>query len=172
MTPRAARNVALSFLLSGVGLGLAPAAFADTPTPEHPRLPLDVTAPPPPTLGPLAAPTSAAAAAPRSTSTRTTATPASPSTSPASTPEMRRDDASGEAAGSPERAPEPRVEHLVSEDASIRIEEDRVRSQTTRIVVKSKIPGMGSYQIAPTDLSKDPSTDTRAGKRIWWQLDF
>ncbi len=70
------------------------------------------------------------------------------------------------------RAPEPRVEHLVTEDGAVRIEEDRVRSQTTRIVVKSKVPGLGSYEIAPADLSKDPATDTKGGKRIWFSLPF
>jgi hypothetical protein len=54
----------------------------------------------------------------------------------------------------------------------VRIEEERVRSQTTRIVVKSKIPGMGAYEIAPADLSRDPSTDTKGGKRIWFSLGF
>ena len=53
-----------------------------------------------------------------------------------------------------EAAPQPasktkdaKIEHLVTEDSQVRIEEVRVRGVSKQIVVHSKIPGMGSYEI-------------------------
>ena len=59
------------------------------------------------------------------------------------------------------------VQHLVTEDSQVRIEETRVRGVTTKIVVHSKIPGVGSYEIQPKDPSVDPENDHGAGMRLF-----
>jgi len=61
------------------------------------------------------------------------------------------------------KIPEPKIEHLVTEDSQVRIEETRVRGVSTRIVVKSKIRGMGSYGIQPRDPGRYPQDDYSAG---------
>jgi hypothetical protein len=61
------------------------------------------------------------------------------------------------------KVPEPKIEHLVTEDSQVRIEETRVRGVPTRIVVKSKIRGMGSYGIQPRDPGRYPQDDHQAG---------
>jgi outer membrane receptor protein involved in Fe transport len=60
-----------------------------------------------------------------------------------------------------------RIEHLVTEDSQVRIEETRVRGVTKKIVVHSKIPGVGSYEIQPRDPSVDPENDRAAGMRLF-----
>ena len=60
-----------------------------------------------------------------------------------------------------------RIEHLVTEDSQVRIDETRVRGVTKKIVVHSKIPGMGSYEIQPRDPSIDPENDHGAGMRLF-----
>jgi hypothetical protein len=60
-----------------------------------------------------------------------------------------------------------KIEHLVTEDSQVRIEETRVRGVTKKIVVHSKIPGMGSYEIQPKDPSVDPENDKGAGMRLF-----
>ena len=60
-----------------------------------------------------------------------------------------------------------KIEHLVTEDSQVRIEETRVRGVTKKIVVHSKIPGVGSYEIQPTDPSVDPENDHGAGMRLF-----
>jgi len=65
------------------------------------------------------------------------------------------------------KAKEPKVEHLVTEDSQVRIEETRVRGVTRKIVVHSKIPGMGSYEIQPKDPGVDPENDHGAGMRLF-----
>ncbi len=60
-----------------------------------------------------------------------------------------------------------KIEHLVTEDSQVRIEETRVRGVTKKIVVHSKIPGMGSYEIQPRDPSIDPENDKGAGMRLF-----
>jgi hypothetical protein len=67
----------------------------------------------------------------------------------------------------PSKVKEPKVEHLVTEDSQVRIEETRVRGVTKRIVVHSKIPGMGSYEIQPRDPGVDPENDKGAGMRLF-----
>ena len=62
---------------------------------------------------------------------------------------------------------EAKVEHLVSEDSQVRIEETRVRGVTKKIVVHSKIPGMGSYEIQPKDPGVLPENDHGAGMRTF-----
>jgi len=60
-----------------------------------------------------------------------------------------------------------KIEHLVTEDSQVRIEETRVRGVTKKIVVHSKLPGMGSYEIQPKDPSLDPENDHGAGMRLF-----
>ena len=86
---------------------------------------------------------------------------------PAATPPV--DPASGELV---ETAPatktkDAKIEHLVVEDSQVRIEETRVRGVTKKIVVHSKIPGMGSYEIQPRDPGVDPENDKGAGMRLF-----
>ena len=59
-----------------------------------------------------------------------------------------------------------KVEHLVSEDSQVRIEETRVRGVTKKIVVHSKITG-DSYEIQPRDPSLSPEHDKGAGMRTF-----
>ena len=60
-----------------------------------------------------------------------------------------------------------KIEHLVTEDSQVKIEETRVRGVTKKIVVHSKIPGMGSYEIQPKDPSLAPENDKAAGMRTF-----
>ena len=60
-----------------------------------------------------------------------------------------------------------KIEHLVTEDSQVKIEETRVRGVTKKIVVHSKIPGMGSYEIQPKDPSLAPENDHAAGMRTF-----
>ena len=60
-----------------------------------------------------------------------------------------------------------KIEHLVVEDSQVKIEETRVRGVTKKIVVHSKIPGMGSYEIQPKDPSLAPENDHGAGMRTF-----
>ena len=53
------------------------------------------------------------------------------------------------------------------EDSQVKIEETRVRGVTKKIVVHSKIPGMGSYEIQPKDPSLAPENDHAAGMRTF-----
>ncbi|ODV11644.1 MAG: hypothetical protein ABT20_05420 [Rubrivivax sp. SCN 70-15] len=69
--------------------------------------------------------------------------------------------------------PEPAVEHLVAEDAHVRIEELRVRGATQSTVVRSKIPGVKPYEILPSSAANDPSQPGDAGgQRVWNILHF
>ena len=65
------------------------------------------------------------------------------------------------------RTKDAKIEHLVVEDSQVRIEETRVRGITKKIVVHSKIPGMGSYEIQPKDPSLAPENDKAAGMRTF-----
>ncbi|MET0383151.1 MAG: hypothetical protein ABW032_06975 [Burkholderiaceae bacterium] len=67
----------------------------------------------------------------------------------------------------PTKAKDARIEHLVTEDSQVRIEETRVRGVTERIVVHSKIPGMGSYEIQPKNPGVGPENDHGAGMRLF-----
>jgi hypothetical protein len=70
-------------------------------------------------------------------------------------------------------ASEPRVERKVSEDDSVIIEELRVRGETQRIVVRSKVGGTRPYEILPAGGGRDLSQDKRAiGQRVWSVLSF
>ena len=59
-----------------------------------------------------------------------------------------------------------KIEHLVTEDSQVKIEETRVRGVTKKIVVHSKITG-GNYEIQPKDPSKAPEDDHGAGMRTF-----
>ena len=59
-----------------------------------------------------------------------------------------------------------KIEHLVSEDSQVKIEETRVRGVTKKIVVHSKITG-GNYEIQPRDPSKPREQDPAAGMRTF-----
>jgi hypothetical protein len=101
---------------------------------------------------------------------RSTPAPASakaPQAAPAPAPGV--DPATGELV---ETAPatktkDAKIEHLVTEDSQVRIDETRVRGVTKKIVVHSKIPGMGSYEIQPRDPGIDPENDKGAGMRLF-----
>jgi hypothetical protein len=70
----------------------------------------------------------------------------------------------------PQRGGEPEVVRTVSEDESVRIEELRVRGQTRRIVVRSKLPGAPAYEIGTSTDGRDLSQDRRSEGRSLWQL--
>ena len=59
-----------------------------------------------------------------------------------------------------------KIEHIVTEDSQVRIDETRVRGVTKRIVVHSKITG-DSYEIQPRDPSRAPEEDHGAGQRLF-----
>ena len=95
------------------------------------------------------------------------AAPAFAQTAPAATPPV--DAATGELVETapPTKTRDAKIEHLVTEDSQVRIEETRVRGVTKKIVVRSKIPGMGSYEIQPKDPGVDPENDHGAGMRLF-----
>lgn len=87
-----------------------------------------------------------------------TATPATPEPEPAVAP----------------RGGEPKVERIVIEDDGVRIEELRVRGQTRRIVVQSKLGShTRPYEILPANGGRDLSQDKGStGQRVWQILSF
>jgi hypothetical protein len=99
--------------------------------------------------------------------------PAAPATthSPAApaTPAAAVDPDSGALVETAPAAPskDAKIEHLVVEDSQVKIEETRVRGVTKKIVVHSKIPGMGSYEIQPKDPGLSPENDHGAGMRTF-----
>lgn len=73
----------------------------------------------------------------------------------------------------PGRAGEPKVEHQVSEDDNVRIEETKVRGQTQNITVHTKRPGVKPYEVIPSSGARDPSqAGDPAGQRVWNVLKF
>jgi len=70
----------------------------------------------------------------------------------------------------PQRGGEPKVVRTVSEDRSVRIEELRVRGQTQRIVVRSKLQGAPAYQIGTSTDGRDVAQDRRSEGRSLWQV--
>ena len=94
--------------------------------------------------------------------------PAAAAEAPAQAPKASVDPATGmlvdEAPPVPSK--DAKVEHLVSEDSQVRIEETRVRGVTRKIVVHSKITG-DSYEIQPRDPSQAPEHDKAAGMRTF-----
>ena len=92
-----------------------------------------------------------------------------PAKDPAPAPKAGVDPATGELVETAPAAPskDAKIEHLVTEDSQVRIEETRVRGVTKKIVVHSKIPGMGSYEIQPKDPGVAPENDHGAGMRTF-----
>ena len=79
----------------------------------------------------------------------------------------------GQAQESAPRGGEPAVERKVTEDDGVRIEELRVRGQTQRIVVQSKLGNARAYEIVPANGGRDLSQDKRIiGQRVWSVLSF
>ena len=82
-------------------------------------------------------------------------------------------------AGNPAQTPgqgagsEARVQHLISEDNAVRIDELRVRGQTQRITVNPKHSAVPAYEIQPAAGGSDPSKGRDgAGQRLWQVLTF
>ena len=72
---------------------------------------------------------------------------------------------------------EPAVQRSVIEDDNARIEELRVRGEVKRIVVKTKAPLKGEYEILPDNAAKgvpQAPNGSRgvAGQRVWQVLAF
>ena len=72
---------------------------------------------------------------------------------------------------------EPHVDQIVHEDEGSRIEELRVRGETKRILVKTKGPLKGSYEILPDNAAKgvpQAPNGSRgvAGQRVWQIMSF
>ncbi|MBW8778073.1 MAG: hypothetical protein JF585_02505 [Burkholderiales bacterium] len=93
---------------------------------------------------------------------------AKPAPAPAPATEAAVDPTSGVLVETAPAAPgkDAKIEHLVSEDSQVKIEETRVRGITKKIVVHSKITG-GSYEIQPKDPSRAPDQDHGAGMRTF-----
>ena len=95
-----------------------------------------------------------------------------PAPAPATAPEAAVDPTSGVLVETAPAAPgkDAKIEHLVSEDSQVKIEETRVRGVTKKIVVHSKITG-GSYEIQPKDPSRAPDQDHSANMHTF-SFDF
>ena len=78
--------------------------------------------------------------------------------------------APGSAAATAAPSGEPEVHRSVIEDDANRIEELRVRGQTRRIVVHSKLPGAPAYQIGTATDGRDVAQDRRSEGRSLWQV--
>jgi hypothetical protein len=70
----------------------------------------------------------------------------------------------------PQRGGEPAVLRIVTEDDAVRVEELRVRGQTRRIVVRSKLPGVPAYDIGTAADGRDLTQDRRSEGRSLWQV--
>lgn len=88
--------------------------------------------------------------------------------SPSASSPAARDGAVSQAV--PQRGGEPKVVRTVSEDEAVRIEELRVRGQTRRIVVRSKLPGAPAYDIGTSTDGRDVAQDRRSEGRSLWQV--
>lgn len=70
---------------------------------------------------------------------------------------------------------EPAVQHRITEDDQVRIEEVRVRGQTQSITVTSKVRGWKGrqYEVVPPTGARDPSQAGHSnGQRVWHLLNF
>ena len=84
--------------------------------------------------------------------------------------------AADQTAGDGGRGGEPNVRLTVIEDNGSRVEELKVRGETRRIVVQSKLGG-GRYEIVPADGGRDlaagPTTPRgAAGQTVWRMFQF
>jgi hypothetical protein len=65
------------------------------------------------------------------------------------------------------------AQRLISEDDNVRIDELRVRGQTQRLTVHSKVPGTRDYDILQPAAGSDLSSNRdAAGQRVWSVLTF
>lgn len=69
-----------------------------------------------------------------------------------------------------QRGGEPKVQRLVSEDDSVRIDELRVRGVTRKLIVQPKLPGAPAYEIGSNRDGRDATQDQRSDGRALWQL--
>jgi hypothetical protein len=92
---------------------------------------------------------------------------AAPAPAPAATPPVDPETGALVETAPATKGKDAKIEHLVVEDSQVKIEETRVRGVTKKIVVHSKIPGMGSYEIQPKDPSLAPENDHAAGMRTF-----
>ena len=77
----------------------------------------------------------------------------------------------------PDRGGEPVVKHTVIEDDGSRIEELRVRGQTQRVTVTSKVGGGSTYEIIMGNAGRNPVAGTggatsAVGKSVWSLMKF
>ena len=93
--------------------------------------------------------------------------PAAPAPAPAATPPVDPESGALVETAPATKGKDAKIEHLVVEDSQVKIEETRVRGVTKKIVVHSKIPGMGSSEIQPKDPSLAPENDHGAGMRTF-----
>ena len=89
-----------------------------------------------------------------------------PAPAPATTPQVDPDSGALVETAPATKGKDAKIEHLVTEDSQVRIEETRVRGAATKIVVHSKITG-GSYEIQPRDPHLEPEHDKAAGMRTF-----
>jgi hypothetical protein len=94
------------------------------------------------------------------------AAPAGPAPAPTATPQVDPDSGALVETAPASKDKDAKIEHLVTEDSQVRIEETRVRGNATKIVVHSKITG-DSYEIKPRDPHLDPEHDKAAGMRTF-----
>jgi len=78
--------------------------------------------------------------------------------------------AAASSASAPRGTPEPKVQRSVTEDNGARVDELRVRGQTQRIVVHSKIASAPEYEVGTTTDGRDTSQDKRSDGRTLWRL--
>lgn len=76
-------------------------------------------------------------------------------------------------------APEPKVEHNVSEDDQVRVEELKVRGETKKVTVKNKLTRAPDYEIVVNDAGRESAGGTGngisksgSGTRVWRVLKF
>jgi hypothetical protein len=73
------------------------------------------------------------------------------------------------------RASEPRIQHQVTEDDAVRIDELRVRGATQSITVTNKAGALkgSQYQVLPQGADRDPSQNGQAaGQSVWRFFSF
>jgi hypothetical protein len=80
--------------------------------------------------------------------------------------------ASGGLSAQTQQPTEPPVQRIVVQDDQVRVEEERVRGVTRRVVVKPK--DAAAYEVIPSTPARDPSQPARGndGKRAWNVLKF
>lgn len=75
----------------------------------------------------------------------------------------------------PTPKPDVKIERSVIEDDGVRIDELRVRGESVRILVRSKVGNLPGYEIVPLNAARDPSRPSGAGlagQRVWSLFTF